>query len=251
MLPVWKCNEDDVFPFWRIVRVKHLISLLAVVVFFSCSRSAKIAERERIESFRSIITVNKDSTALVEENIRVFLSGTRRGLVREIPDYYIDPYGRSFRANVRVVGAWRDGTPDAFLAERKYKTVRVAVGKTDELLGEDRWHDYRIRYRTDLWLDTGAASDGLTWNVTGSEWAFDIERASAEVVLPPDLLDHLRYVGADTVPLSTNSGEYVTNIGFIDGRRSILFERKKPLSRGQIMTVKVRWAKGLVDGSAH
>ena len=61
--------------------------------------------------------------------------------------------------------------------------MRVYLGSATVMLPHGE-HIYEIVYRTDRQMGFFADHDELYWNVTGNGWEFEIDRATARVILP-------------------------------------------------------------------
>ena len=86
--------------------------------------------------------------------------------------------------------------------------------------------------------------DELYWNVTGFDWAFPIDKASATVVLEFDAPLSGITEEAYTGPFGAKEREYRSRL---DSGRRVYFEANKPLSPVNGLTIVVGWPKGFVD----
>jgi hypothetical protein len=85
---------------------------------------------ERILSFDSTITVNRDGTLEVSEAIRVRAEGKniRRGIYRDFPTIYPRAGGGQVTVGFAFQSAKRDGTSEPWHAENLGNGIRVYVG---------------------------------------------------------------------------------------------------------------------------
>lgn len=177
-----------------------LLSLAAVILVFLVS-VVSFAE-ERILTFQSLVTVNKDSTLVVRETIKVICENDKikHGIYRDFPTSYdlvINPWLPVLKRNVgfRVVGTTRDGKSEQRHTEPLSNGVRTYLGSKDVIIPPGE-HTYTITYETDRQLGFFKDHDELYWNVTGNGWEFPIDMAEATVKFPVNLpKDKIRVEG--------------------------------------------------------
>jgi uncharacterized membrane protein len=86
--------------------------------------------------------------------------------------------------------------------------------------------------------------DELYWNVTGNNWAFPIDKATATVRLEFDAPRDLLMVDGYTGRMGSTAQEYGR---FLDDEGNVQFQANKPLPASHGMTIVVGWPKGFVD----
>lgn len=143
---------------------------------------------EFISSFHADIDVAKDGELRVTETIEVNAEGNliRRGIYRDFPLNFIDAEGRERQVDFDILSVKRDGASEAYRKEKGSGGIRIYFGSADVLLDRGA-HTYELIYRTDRQIRFFDNHDELFWNVTGTEWAFPIQRASATVTFPPNV----------------------------------------------------------------
>jgi hypothetical protein len=131
---------------------------------------------ERITDFVSAATVNADASLTVRETITVVAEGNqiRRGIFRDFPTTYTDPYGQRVVVGFEVKDVRRDGREEPYTLEPIGNGTRIRIGNKDVFL-EYGPHTYDITYRTTRQIGFFEKFDELYWNVTGNAW----ERKSA------------------------------------------------------------------------
>ena len=157
------------------------------LVSSSCTYTAVPAQaEEKILSFRSDITIHSDASLTVAETITVRAENNqiKRGIYRDFPTRYpreirpdpagglsgpAGPSGR--RAGVVSISK---GCPTGSGSISDEKNRSPAPGE----------YTYTFIYETDRQLRFFPEFDELYWNVTGNDWKFPIEKASAVVHLP-------------------------------------------------------------------
>ncbi len=143
---------------------------------------------ERILDYHADINIDADGSMTVAEHIRVHAEGyeIRHGIYRDFPTDYRDRLGNRYVVGFSVLGAQRDGADEPWHTESKSNGVRVYIGNKHTTLGRGDY-DYVLSYRTNRQLGFFPGHDELYWNVTGTGWAFPIEKAGATIHLPQDV----------------------------------------------------------------
>src|SRR5262249_24955032 len=88
----------------------------------------------------------------------------------------------------QIVGVQRDGNPEPYHLGIINNGVRVYFGDSRFELPPGTY-TYTFTYSTNRQLGFFADHDELYWNVTGNEWRFPIDAATATVVLPEAVRD--------------------------------------------------------------
>jgi len=197
---------------------------------------------ERILSYSSDITVNRDSSMAVAETIRVRAEGNqiRRGIYRDFPTRYARE-GRTVRVGFDVESVTRNGQNEPYSTERIDNGVRVRIGDSDTMLPTGE-HSYVIRYRTTRQIGFFDGYDELYWNVTGNAWPFPIDRVDVIVRLPQPVPFGNRAIYTGAQGSSDRNGEVA---GEQPGQ--ISFRTTAPLGPNEGFTIAVAWPKGVVD----
>ncbi len=200
---------------------------------------------ERILRFHSDIRVLPDGMIEVTETIEVRAEGQqiRRGIYRDFPVDYRDRLGNDHRIVLEPLGVLRNGQREAWHTVRSGRDVRTYFGSKNRFL-DHGVHTYTFRYRVNRMLGFFELHDELYYNVTGLEWAFPIDKASATVRLEFD-------APRDAILLEGYTGRYGSrdqDYGrFIDGSGDVHFEANAPLPPAHGLTIVVGWPKGYVD----
>ena len=161
-----------------------LIHRIALLLVLCCAAFTARAD-ERILSYDSQISIQRDGAMEVVETIRVRAEGDqiRRGIYRDFPTDYKDALGHRYRVAFDFQGATRDDITEQWHSESLSNGVRIYLGSSETLL-EPGEYRYTLRYRTNRQLGFFAQHDELYWNVTGNGWAFPIDVATATISLP-------------------------------------------------------------------
>ena len=199
---------------------------------------------ERILNFDSTIRVMRDGWIEVTEEITVRAEGNRirRGIYRDIPLEYFDRFNNRYEVRIEPLLVRRNDASEAFHVVESNRHIRVYFGRSDRYI--DRGvHRYVFRYRANRMLGFFDDHDELYWNVTGFDWEFPIDAASARVEFDFDVdasaVTHEAYTG----PLGARGRDYTSRLEH-DG--SAEFESNSPLSSLNGLTIVVGWPKGHV-----
>ncbi len=199
---------------------------------------------ERILSFNSDIRVMSDSMIEVTETIRVRAEGDRikRGIYRDFPTEYEDKLGNEYKVSFKPLAVLRNGQPEDFHTQAVRRGIRTYFGRADHYIDPGEY-SYVFRYEASRMLGFFAEHDELYWNVTGFDWAFPIDEASATVMLefgaPLSGITAEAYTG----PLGAKGRDYHSRI---DSARRVYFTANAPLSPVNGLTIVVGWPKGYV-----
>lgn len=200
---------------------------------------------ERILSFHSEIRVMTDGMIEVTETIKVRAEGNRikRGIYRDFPTEYEDKLGNEYKVAFKPLAVMRNDRPEAFHTQEIRRGMRTYFGRADRYI-EQGEHTYVFRYRASRMLGFFDEHDELYWNVTGFDWAFPIDKASAMVLLEFDAPLSGIAKEAYTGPFGAQGTDYRSRF---DSARRVYFEANNPLSPVNGLTIVVGWPKGFVD----
>ena len=199
---------------------------------------------ERILEFHSDILIIKDGWIEVTETIRVRAEGNRirRGIYRDFPTEYEDKLGNQYVVGFEPLSVLRNNAPEDSHVQNIRGGKRIYFGNADRYVNAGE-HTYTFRYRASRMLGFFENHDELYWNVTGVEWAFPIDSASAIVTFGFD-------VSANDVTAEAYTGSYgYTKQDYtarIDPSGRVYFQTTKPLPALNGLTIVVAWPKGIV-----
>jgi uncharacterized membrane protein YgcG len=216
-----------------------------IVAFLALLLPLTVFANERILSFHSEVRVMTDGMIEVTETIKVRAEGKRikRGIYRDFPTEYEDKLGNEYKVAFEPLAVLRNDKPESFHTQTIRRGVRTYFGHANRYI-EHGEHTYTFRYRASRMLGFFEEHDELYWNVTGFDWAFTIDKASATVALEFDAplagITHEAYTG----PFGAKGRDYRSRL---DSGRQIYFEASKPLTPVNGLTIVVGWPKGFVD----
>jgi predicted membrane protein DUF2207 len=154
-----------------------LLGLAAIVV------TPAMGQRSiNIERFDATILVRPDAAIEVTESITARFTGSWNGIYRTIPVKYRTAQGLNWTLRLELLGA-TDETGRTLRVEttREGKYVKYKIWVPG---AQDATHTVVLRYRARNGLRFFKDHDELYWNVTGDEWDFPIESATARIELP-------------------------------------------------------------------
>ncbi|MHA1154054.1 MAG: DUF2207 domain-containing protein [Alphaproteobacteria bacterium] len=199
-------------------------------------------ERERIVEFRSDVVVEADGALTVTENIRVVATGQqiKRGIIRDFPTRYTGKYGETVNVGFQLLQVMRDGAPERYKTESLSNGLRIYIGDKNVFIPQGEYV-YTLVYRTTRQLGFFDDYDELYWNVTGSDWTFEIETARASVTLPDgaELINWSAYTGKP----GERGQDFRTAY---QPAAALAVETSRPLAPGEGFTIAVAWPKGFV-----
>jgi uncharacterized membrane protein YgcG len=219
--------------------MKRLAACLILLLPFA------VCADERILEYHSDIVVMQDGWIQVTETIRVRAEGNRirRGIYRDFPTQYRDRLGNRYEVDFQPLTVLRNDAREDFHAQGIRDGKRVYFGSSKRYISTGE-HTYQFRYKASRMLGFFENHDELYWNVTGLNWAFPIDSASATVEfefdVPASAITHEAYTG----PFGASGRDYSSHV---DSDSRAHFEADNSLSAGNGLTIVVGWPKGFVE----
>ncbi|MGA9794373.1 MAG: DUF2207 domain-containing protein [Rhizomicrobium sp.] len=215
-------------------------ALLAALLALAAA-PAFAQDEERITNYASDISVARNGTLTVTETIAVIAEGDeiKHGIFRDFPTAYTS-HGQTRRVGFDVVRVTLDGGSVPYDVDSIDSGKRIKIGDKDAFVAPGA-HTYTITYTTTRQIRFFDKYDELYWNVTGNNWIFPIDRASATIHLPAEarILQYRSYTGA-----AGDTADNATANKLSD--RDIAFQTSAPLGAQQGLTVAVGFSKGAV-----
>jgi hypothetical protein len=200
---------------------------------------------ERILNFHSDILVQDNGWIEVTETIKVRAEGNRirRGIYRDFPTEYYDKRGNRYEIDFKPLSVLRNSKSEDFHTQSIRNGKRTYFGSSDRFLSKGE-HTYTFRYKASRMLGFFEDHDELYWNVTGFDWAFPIDSASATVALSFDVaandISHEAYTG----PFGASERNYTSRV---DGSGRAYFKANDALSAVNGLTIVVGWPTGYIE----
>ena len=215
--------------------------MLLLFMFISVSAFAE----ERIRDYHSDIMIGEIGNIHVTETITVNAEGNKikRGIYRDFPTRYHDRLGNKYNVGFSITNIVRDGKREDYHTSNLSNGIRIYIGSKDRYL-KPGVYTYKISYETNRQLGFFEDHDELYWNVTGNDWDFPIDKASATVVLPEKIPRDKLGLEGYTGLFGSNAREYTAHITQ-EGRP--YFETTHPLPGRHGLTIVVTWPKGYIS----
>lgn len=212
-----------------------------LLAFFQFPNPAS-AQEEKILSFHSDIRIDTSGMVRINEHIKVYANGDKiqRGIVRAIPLYRKDKFGNSKKIDFEITKVLRGGKTENYSTVESDGNRSIYIGNSDVML-ETGIYEYDIAYQSKGHVGFFEGYDELYWNVTGNEWIFPIDTASATLHFPGTA------VSGNTSCYTGSSGSKASNCNLTknpDG--SINFTTTQALDKYQGFTIAAAFTPGLI-----
>lgn len=164
---------------------KKLILCLMTALIVLIPQSLYAQEVEQISSFTTEISIQKDGSIRVQEQI-VYNFGDnavdRHGIFRTIPITKTNAEGKVFRMEIKEIAVTdKNGEPMQFEETREGKQISLKIGDADRTVSG--LVEYRISYTVRGAITYFSDHDELYWNATGNEWSIPIMQADTTISL--------------------------------------------------------------------
>lgn len=221
---------------------KRMQSLLAFTALIFFTNIAFAAQREEILDFHVDIIVNKNASIDVTETISAYAAGNviKRGLLRALPTSYKDSYGIARHVRYELKSVTVDGKPANYHTQSENQFFKIYVGDRNIFLAPNVYV-YQFQYHINDAINFLKDADELYWNVTGNDWSFPIERATATIRLPEEA--NISRYSAYTGKRGAKNKNYSTR--FL-APNIIEFSTLHALKKGRGITIGVAWQKGII-----
>ena len=159
----------------------------------------KFDPTDRILSFHSDISIDKNGTIEVIEYITIFNGNgqqenndlmvpsrnddIQRGIVRDFPTRYTDSNGLWHSTGFKVMKVLKNGEAEPYQKESLDNGTRLLIGRED-LVIPPGIYTYRIEYTTKRQLIYHTGKDEFYWNVNGNGWIFSADTISCRISFP-------------------------------------------------------------------
>ncbi|WP_316821583.1 DUF2207 domain-containing protein [Pedobacter gandavensis] len=231
------------------LRLLTIILLLLPALFISAIAQEPLTVQteqdnrsERIISFHTDIKIDTSGMMYISEKIKVYSSGDQiaRGIIRSIPIYRKDIFGDRKSADFKITSVLKDGKSENYKTRNDGSVRSIYLGNEDVLL-DPGVYTYEINYQTKGQVGFYKNYDEIYWNVTGNDWNFSIEKASATIVLPKGAL------AGNTACYTGPSGSTDKNCSIsILPDQSVSFKTTESLPSGSGFTVALAFTKGII-----
>ncbi len=215
-----------------------------IYVFFCLCFTANAFSygKEHIISFHSNIQVDTTGKVIIAEQIEVYANNDdiKRGIVRSLPVYRTDIDGKKQKMSFSILAVQRDGHRENYQVEAAGDFWDIYIGNSNVIL-EPGIYTFSIIYETYGQVGFFDDYDEIYWNVTGNDWQFDIEQASATIILP-DGIPSIR-TACYTGSFGSSASDCISEIG---SEKEIHFKTKTSLQSGEGFTVAVSFPRDII-----
>jgi len=219
--------------------MKKLFYILLIALFFCLPSYGQ--QSERIIRFHSDIAIDTNGRIEVAENIKVYAAGEeiKRGIFRKLPLFRKNNKGKKVPMDYKVLAVKCSGADSKYHTKEENGNLVIYIGDANVLLKAGEY-DYTIVYESYGQVGFFDDFDELYWNVTGDQWSFPIEKASAAITLPGNSkgIKAACYTG---VKGSTENACTAEDRGNIQ-----TFTATRPLAVGEGLTVAASFPVGIV-----
>lgn len=223
---------------------------IRVIFLLFCFCTLNTSTSERILSFISEITVNKDATVDVKESITVVCENRTiiHGIMREFPKRYRDRFGHTYNVHFTLESVQQQTGTEALKSvpvklSQKANGIVLYIGDPYGRLKRGIY-TYVIKYKVNRVLGFFKEYDELYWNVTGNGWRLPIDEAQALVTLPAGTPLQSMVLDAYTGPFGAREKNALFTVS---SSGKALFRTTRPLAPYDGLTIAVSWPKGIVQ----
>ncbi|MEO8771235.1 MAG: DUF2207 domain-containing protein [Ferruginibacter sp.] len=209
----------------------------------------KTDQTDRILSFNSDVTIDKQGMYTVIETIKIYNGDggdgsendeIQRGITRSFPTRYTNSMRMVSTVPFRMKKVLKNNEPESYFTKSVENGIVLYVGKGDQLL-KPGIYTYEITYETERQVIYHKDKDECYWNVNGNGWSFSCEKATCSIHFPQGatVIEHKCYTGeqgSTSQDCACDSSE--TN--------TVNFSSTKPLQSYEGLTVAASIRKGIM-----
>ena len=219
--------------------MKRLSTIIFVLLLLL---SPKITHAEQIDDFNVKIQVNKNGSIFVEEKI-VYNFGElqKHGIFRDIPFLKTNKERKKFKldiTNIRITN--QVGESYQYAMSNQNKNLQIKIGSASQYVTGIA--NYYISYQVNGALTYFSDHDELYWNITGNGWQVPILNASAEIILPEQII----VSDIKSVCYTGNVSSTAQNCTIQNQDKMVVINANQPLSATQGLTTVVSFPKNIV-----
>ena len=219
---------------------RSTIFLIVGILFFGLTSvlaqdQDELFSSERIKDFEVNITIDEDSSILVQENILYdFGENFRHGIYRNIPL-------EKMRIKVLKVADELNHSYQ-FTTKQEDGYLKIKIGDPNKVIKGE--HNYNIFYSVVGAIGYFKEHDELYWNITGNEWEVPIEKSGAKIYLPEKISEEDLKLDCFTGPLYSREKDCTFGL---DESGDIYFQSERGFNPGEGLTIVLGWPRGIVQ----
>ncbi len=150
---------------------------------------------QKITSFDSNITIDRDNIAEVHETIVYsFDDGSHHGIFRVIPTAFLTPHGTKYTPITKYWVTDGSGNSLQIKVSKFDHDLEIRIGNPDALLPAGQY-TYKINYSIGPVVTKESGYDLLFWNITGNGWLVPIDQVTARVTTPVAMAQTVCFTG--------------------------------------------------------
>lgn len=220
---------------------KIIFSLIALICLTILPR---FAVAEIINDFETKITINQDSSIIVEETIFYdFGAIQKHGIYRTIPFKY-QARGGNYKLEIDVLSVKDlNGKNWPYTTKKTGNDFEIKIGDADQMVNAQKI--YVISYRVGGALNYFQDHDELFWNITGNNWPVEIENSGAKIFLKTSEIKSSDFKTACYAGLLGSSDQSLCRLKKTEAN-TLSYVMMDKLSAGEGWSVVIGWPKGLV-----
>lgn len=200
-----------------------------------------------IKNFDSYITVNKDSSLIIDEKITADCGNgiDKHGIFRVLPTVYVPESGKKINLHIDLISITDfSGKP------YKYETISSRIANTiswkigDPNVAVQSVNEYEIKYKIANGVRTENGSfDESYWNLNGNFWDIETDQFNAYITFPNG-------VNKENATINLYSGEFKTKDTDLASYKwdgdALQVSSMRTLAVGEGITASVTFPKGIV-----
>jgi len=234
--------------------MKNLIIFLTTFVVSGAFFGLAHAQDDRIESFHSDITIEKNSQVEIKETIKYDFGSPKHGIFRDIPESYSVKNAGSLTGSYNVYLSVKsvnvqkdDGTLAAVPYEKSQGggNLNLKIGDPNQEVSGSVTYviDYLAQRAITFSPKDNPNQDEFYWNVTGNGWEVPIAESSAEVHFPANIDSNSWKFGCYTGELGSVGAECLFEAS---NPSSVSYSSKWELPAKSGLTIVAGFPKGTV-----
>lgn len=214
---------------------------ILLILCFITSLGNLHSEAFVIKNYQVDIALNLDGSFQVKENITVFFTEQRRGIIREIPVQYAISDGTGEKAIRKTLGNYYSifikevsVQDQPFQLENRNSYLDIRIGDPNKYISGE--HTYEIQYKVWGAINIFQNHHEFIWNLVGTSWPTTIDKVNFALHLPKDLT-----INADDLLIYTGkSGSKEQNVNYQTSSRQIFGKTTQPLKVGEGLSLALK-----------
>lgn len=228
--------------------MKHLSKILFSLALLLICQSPALARDKisdwYIKDLQAEITVNKDSSLDITENILADCGNLpdKHGIFRVLPKNYKTKTGNFILPLELISITDKAGNNLKYSISNDKDTVTYKIGDADVFVQGENF--YQIKYRVKNALRTENTNfDELYWNVLGTYWDLEIDKFTAQINFPLEINQNNTTLYFYTGELSSKKSDLITSTWI--GDNVLKIENNRPILKKDGITLSASFPKNI------